>query len=257
MNDNNLMVFEKNGQLWTDSREVAFAIEKNHKELLRDIRVYSAYLTESKFALSDYFIESSYQDSTGRTLPCYQCTKMGCDMIANKLQGKKGVIFTAKYVKAFGKMQEFIEKGAQMNNQIPFKDQIEAIGAAAEILRMNEASKVLMIGTHFKSYNIPTDFLPVYVSNGNRQYKSATELLKENGIGISATKFNQRLQALGYLEERERSSSNGGTKKFKALTEKGLKYGENLINPKNQKEVQPCYYVDTFMELCRLLELAA
>lgn len=144
-----------------------------------------------------------------------------------------------------------------IGQQIPLKEQIEAIGAAADILRVNEAGKILMIGTHFKSYNLPTDFLPTYVSNGNRQYKSATELLKEHGIGISAAKFNQRLQTLGYLEERERPSSSGRPKKFKALTDKSLQYGENLINPKNQKEVQPCYYTDTFIELCRLLELAA
>lgn len=132
---------------------------------------------------------------------------------------------------------------------IPFKEQIEAVSVVADILKVNDASKVLMIESHFKSYNLPTDFLPAYVSKGNREYKSATDLLKENGICMSAVKFNQQLQARGYLEERERKSSNGSRKKFKALTDKGLKYGENLINPKSQKEVQPCYYTDTFMEL--------
>ena len=38
-------------------------------------------------------------------------------------------------------------------------------------------------------------------------------------------------------------------KKFKSLTEKGLKYGENAVSPHNQKEVQPLYYSDTFNEL--------
>ena len=60
------------------------------------------------------FIESEYKDSTGRTLPCYLCTKKGCDMIANKMTGKKGVIFTATYIEAFEKMKDFIEKGTQM-----------------------------------------------------------------------------------------------------------------------------------------------
>ena len=49
---------------------------------------------------------------------------------------------------------------------------------------------------------------------------------------MSAAKFNQKLIDSGYLEERERPSSKGnGTKKFKALTESGLKYGENAISP--------------------------
>lgn len=36
---------------------------------------------------------------------------------------------------------------------------------------------------------------------------------------------------------------------FKSVTEKGLKYGENQINPQNPKETQPLYYEDLFMEL--------
>ncbi len=59
------------------------------------------------------------------------------------------------------------------------------------------------------------------------------------------------LIAKGYLEKKERDSTSSptGKKKYKSLTDKGLKYGENLISPKNQKEVQPCYYADTFKEL--------
>ena len=73
--------------------------------------------------------------------------------------------------------------------------------------------------------------------------------LKRNGCDIGAVKFNQLLIENGYLVERERTSSKGGKKKFKALTDKGLEYGVNLINEKNQKEVQPYYYAYTFVEL--------
>lgn len=248
-----LIIFEQGGKLLTDSRIVAKAIEREHYNLVKTIREYCNNLTAVDFNVSEYFIESVYQDGTGRTLPCFQCTKKGCDMIANKLQGKKGIIFTAKYIEAFERMQEFIETGREYQNKISFKEQIEAVGAAADILKVNEASKVFMIGQHFKSYDLPTDFLPDYVSNGNRQYKPVTELLKENTVNLSAQKFNVLLVQNGYLEDRERksTSSKTGKKKFKALTVKGLQYGENLINPKNQKEVQPQYYVDTFHELCQ------
>ena len=79
--------------------------------------------------------------------------------------------------------------------------------------------------------------------------KALSVLLKENGCKVSAVKFNQKLIEHGYLEEKERPSSKSGMKKFKALTEKGLKYGENAVNPHNQKEVQPLYYEDMFMQL--------
>lgn len=98
------------GNFYADSREVAEVIERPHKELLRSIRTYCEYLTESNFALSDFFVPAEYEDSTGRKLPCYLITKKGCDMIANKLTGKKGVLFTAAYVSAFERMKRQIEE---------------------------------------------------------------------------------------------------------------------------------------------------
>jgi Rha family phage regulatory protein len=92
-----------------DSREVAQMVGKRHADLLRDIETYGGYMkesTERNFALSDFFKESTYQDTTGRTLKCYLITKMGCEMIANKLTGAKGVQFTAAYVARFNTMEE-------------------------------------------------------------------------------------------------------------------------------------------------------
>lgn len=109
---NNLTLTSTDGRLYADSRDVAEAIERNHCDLLRTIKSYCGHLTESNFALSDFFVEAEYTDSTGRALPCYLITRKGCDMIANKLTGKKGVLFTASYVTAFEKMQEQLTAGA-------------------------------------------------------------------------------------------------------------------------------------------------
>lgn len=246
---NNLTVFEQNGKLLTDSREVALMIEKPHNDLMKSIRGYCKNLNEGDISPVEFFIESTYIDSKGEERPCYLCTKKGCDMIANKMTGKKGVIFTAKYTTAFEKMKDFIEKGTAYSG-IPLKEQVESLEAVSNMLRMNEASKLLMLENFYKEYNIPTGFLPKYEHNGNHQMKALTTLLNENNCGVSAVKFNALLVKNGYLEERERPSSKGGrAKKFKALTEKGLKYGENAVSPHNQKEVQPLYYADLFMEL--------
>lgn len=96
-----------------DSREIAEMINKRHDHLIRDIKSYCDILSKNtvpNFGLSDFFIESSYKDSTGRTLPCYLLTKKGCDMVANKMTGERGVLFTAAYVTAFENMREHIEK---------------------------------------------------------------------------------------------------------------------------------------------------
>lgn len=68
---NNLTVFEQNGQLLTDSREVAMMVQRRHDNLIRDIKGYVKHLTDANFEVSEYFIKSEYKDSTRRTLPCY------------------------------------------------------------------------------------------------------------------------------------------------------------------------------------------
>jgi len=80
------------------SIEVAEMVEKEHKELLRDIRRYCEQLRESKIALTDFFTESAYKTAQNKTMPCYNVTKKGCEFIAHKLTGIKGTEFTAKYI---------------------------------------------------------------------------------------------------------------------------------------------------------------
>lgn len=130
---------------------------------------------------------------------------------------------------------------------------IAVVKFIADDLRVSESSRLFMYENYCKDVGIPTGFLPKYEDNGSREQCSATELLKRNGCGMGAVKFNHLLLENGYLEERKRASSKGGMKKFKALTDKGLRYGVNLINEKNQREVQPYYYTDTFMELYEIV----
>lgn len=108
-----------------ESREVAQAVGKEHSKLIRDIRTYIEYLNEAKIGLVDFFIESTYIDGKGETRPCYLITKKGCEMIANKMTGKKGVIFTAQYVNAFHDMQETIHNQITELEEMKIKAQAE------------------------------------------------------------------------------------------------------------------------------------
>ena len=144
---NELSIIRKNGVDVIDSREVAEAIGKEHRHLIRDIRNYVEILEKSiepkiglnenpeesnesncgsvekstagDFSPSDFFIPSEYKDSIGRTLPCYLLTKKGCDMVANKMTGEKGVLFTAAYVTAFEKMRETVTSPAMIPGLSP------------------------------------------------------------------------------------------------------------------------------------------
>lgn len=118
--------------------------------------------------------------------------------------------------------------------------------AAAVFLRVSEAGKILMLQKVAAGYDLP-NMLPNY--SDETITSSLSTLLKEHGSVLSAVKVNLILLDLGVLEEKSRPDSKGGTKRFKCLTESGLKYGKNVISPQNQRETQPHYYAATFPEL--------
>jgi Rha family phage regulatory protein len=125
-----------NGVSAIDSREVAAMVDKEHSKLLRDIRTYGEYLGEAKIGQSDFFIESTYINSQNKEQPCYLITKQGCEMVANKLTGKKGVLFTARYVKKFNEMETL-----RLKNSYMIEDPIER--AQAWIEEQREKQKLL------------------------------------------------------------------------------------------------------------------
>ena len=101
-----LQVVCTNGINVIDSRDIARTTSVRHSDLLEKINAYCDFLTNGKFRSLDFFIPSTYKDGKGETRPCYLLTKKGCDMVANKMTGEKGVLFTAAYVTAFEKMRE-------------------------------------------------------------------------------------------------------------------------------------------------------
>ena len=80
---------------------------------------------------------------------------------------------------------------------------------------------------------------------------SLTNLLKLHNVAISTVKANKILVAFGLLAEKERPSAKyaGKMKKYKALTEQGLRYGVNVENPSSPGQTTPHYFNDRFAEL--------
>lgn len=111
---NELKLTNLNGIETVDSRQVAEIIGKPHNELLKDIRKYCEYLGEGKIPHTDFFIESRYITKQNKTMPCYNVTRKGCEMIANKLTGQKGVTFTAMYVNAFHDMENKVNQAPRL-----------------------------------------------------------------------------------------------------------------------------------------------
>ncbi|ENQ3106012.1 Rha family transcriptional regulator [Bacillus cereus] len=133
-----LSIINQNGQLLVDSRDVAGMVGKEHKNLLRDIKGYTEILDGSKLSTPNFFISSTYRNSQNKEQPCYLLTRKGCDMVANKLTGEKGVLFTATYVTRFEEMENQLRKQINIPND-PF-GQIELLAAGTSNLNKRVSS---------------------------------------------------------------------------------------------------------------------
>lgn len=154
----------KNSEIQTiDSREVAEMLEMKHYELLKKLEGNTKQvgiiptLTKGNFPVSDYFIETTYKDKSGKTNKSYLFTKMGCEFIANKFTGEKGILFTAKYVKRFNEMQQVIP---QMVNDLE-KTKLEIQKTRAEAMALNAKNRAF--NTLMKSIEKHQNLSPIAV----------------------------------------------------------------------------------------------
>ncbi|AWG38286.1 DNA-binding protein [Bacillus velezensis] len=115
-----LNLVESNGQYLADSRDVAEMTGKRHSDLIRAIKGYiDTILTDAKLRSSDFFIASTYEDSKGEIRPRFLLTKKGCEMVANKMTGEKGILFTAAYVDQFNQMERHLQNDySQLSPQL-------------------------------------------------------------------------------------------------------------------------------------------
>lgn len=136
-----------NGKAVVDSREVAEVLGVRHCHLLTDIKRYILTLErqdakEPKIRFfSEFFIPSTYMSANGKTCPCYLLTQKGCEMVANKLTGEKGILFTAAYVNAFHALQEQAQAGAMVPTVQAAPAALPAAPAAPGIAEMEAETR--------------------------------------------------------------------------------------------------------------------
>ena len=145
------------------------------------------------------------------------------------------------------------QMGAERTERDEFDMGMMALDAAARLLNMSEVSKLACLKNLCGEFKVSIAGLPKSLPRPV-QILSATELLKRAGKPMSIHQFNQKMLDAGLLEMQTRPSTNGKeTRTFKALTEKGLQYGENSVNPDYPLETHPYYFTDKFSELVQFL----
>lgn len=106
------------------SLDVAEMVGRRHDQVLRDISKIKEHLADHKSVASELFIESTYEDSTGRELPCYLLTKKGCELFSTRMTGWKGTQFAFAYIERFNEMENHIKE-----------QQLKLFGSPREMLR--------------------------------------------------------------------------------------------------------------------------
>ena len=129
----NELEVKKKEVIYVDSREVAEMLGKSHSTLMKDIQGSGKnlgiipILTKGNFPLVNYFVENTYIDAKGETRKCYLITKMGCEVLGNKQQGAKGILFTAKYVERFNAMEESLKNQSTLSIPSNYKEALQQL----------------------------------------------------------------------------------------------------------------------------------
>lgn len=103
-----------------DSLYVAEFFEKNHKEILRDIRNIAAPNSGlSKEFAERNFALGSYKDKQNKKRPCYYLTRDGFTILVMGYTGKKALRFKELYIRRFNEMEELIKSLVKARTEFP------------------------------------------------------------------------------------------------------------------------------------------
>ena len=102
-----LGIFEKDKNAWTSSRELSRVFEKEHKDVIRQIRA-TIEQCEHGFGQRN-FTPSSYFNSQNKKQPEFLMTRKGFSLVAMGFTGEKAMGFKVAYIEAFENMLQLIE----------------------------------------------------------------------------------------------------------------------------------------------------
>lgn len=162
-----------------DSLFVADYFDKNHKEVLREIR----RITDKDSGLTIDFAQrnfalGSYKDKQNQKRPCYFLTRDAFTMLAMGFTGKKALQFKEMYIKRFNEMEATIKHLVSLRMEYP-------------LLTEN----IALIHDNPKVYHFTNE---VNMLNRIVTGMSAKEYKLANGIDLSVSSIRP------YLSEKER-----------------------------------------------------
>lgn len=126
---NNELGVRKNAQSSKEDESGQLKIEPTSKndessdlkiEVAKDNERKNARISDGFIDLAEFWQESTYINQQNRKMPCYNITKKGCEFIAHKCTGRKGTVFTARYINRFHEMEnEITGKRLETKEKVP------------------------------------------------------------------------------------------------------------------------------------------
>ncbi len=106
---------DSDGTARVDSLAVAAVFEKDHRNVIRDIRNLDC---SDEFRLLN-FEQSTYINEQGHSQPCYTMTRDGFVFLVMGYRGKKAAAFKEAYIKRFNQMEEQIKYLLEARTEFP------------------------------------------------------------------------------------------------------------------------------------------
>ena len=204
-------LYERNGQAFCSSRQVAEEFERQHGHILRLIDE----ITQSTSGVSEEFRrlnfeESYYRDASGKRNREILMTKDGFAMVAMEIKGKRARQFKEAYIRRFNEMEQFIRSLQAAKMEFPAFT--EAIMAAHDEPKhyhfSNEINMIyrIVLGMDAKTFReqrgLPKgEVIRPYLT---AEQIRAIETLQRADIGliVAIPDFQQRKETLAQYYER-------------------------------------------------------
>lgn len=234
------------------TREIAELTGKRHDNVMEDAR---KMLEDLGLYAPDF--SGAYKISNGNTYECYNLPKRESLILVSGYSTELRARIIDRW-EALESGRESPAVAAIANTALT--NDIAALDLLARVLNVADSGKLGMMRfaiSHHAPHLLPA--LPGYAIDAPKQGAtvagsseptfSATHLLKEHGVKISAVGFNKLLRERGVLSHENRRASNGRLKAFWSVTDKGLPFGKNVVSDKNPRETQPHWYASKFAQL--------
>lgn len=200
-------------------------------------------------------------DSIGRTQKILYVTEEGFYDVVIRSDSPKAKPFrkwvTHEVLPSIRKTGQYSlsQKQATLNEQI--QANLTFADWTIKTLNLNDASKIAWAKKISDKFGLAAE-LPSVVNAGtaNPVLHSASDLLKERNVGISAQAFNRMLELKGVVRKATRPGRFGKTHKWFVINPDYDRFGQNQQDPKYQQQTQIRWYDNLFDELLGIVGIS-